>query len=106
MENEAKIQQSCVCMARLVVKGFQQKEGIDYQETYGPVAKLTTFKLLLAVSNRHKFILHQMDVKTAFLNGVLQEELYIKVPEGLLANNNQVCKLEKAIYGQKQAPKA
>lgn len=90
--------------ARLVAKGFSQQYLSDYNETFAPVARISTFRLLLAFSNQYKLLVHHMDVKTAFLNGILQEEIYMKVPEGINAdNNNKVCKLHKSIYGLKQS---
>lgn len=91
--------------ARLVVKGFLQRPGIDYEETFAPVARLATVRVVLAVGVHYGFHLHQMDVKTAFLHGDLKEELYIEVPEGVLAGSNTVCKLQKSIYGLKQSPR-
>ncbi|RVW62247.1 Copia protein [Vitis vinifera] len=93
--------------ARLVAKGFKQREGIDYFDTYAPVARTTLIRILFALTSIHNLFVHQMDVKTAFLNGDLNEEVYMEQPEGfvLLGNENKVCKLVKSLYGLKQAPK-
>ena len=93
--------------ARLVAKGFRQKEGIDYFDTYAPVARITTIRVLFALASLHNLYVHQMDVKTAFLNGDLDEEIYMEQPEGfvLTRNEHKVCKLVKSLYGLKQAPK-
>ncbi|GJR34106.1 zinc finger, CCHC-type containing protein [Tanacetum coccineum] len=93
--------------ARLVIQGFRQKEGIDYFDTYAPVACITTIRLLLALASIHNLVIHQMDVKTAFLNGDLDEEVYMKQPEGFFmpGNEHKVCKMVKSLYGLKQAPK-
>nr|GEY77314.1 zinc finger, CCHC-type [Tanacetum cinerariifolium] len=93
--------------ARLVIQGFRQKEGIDYFDTYAPVAHITTIILLLALEAIHNLVIYQMDVKTAFLNGDLDEEVYMKQPEGFVMPGNEykVCKLVKSLYGLKQAPK-
>ena len=93
--------------ARLVIQGFRQKEGIDYFDTYAPVARTSTIRLLIALAAIHNLVIHQMDVKTAFLNGELDEEIYMKQPEGFVVPGceNKVCKLKKSIYGLKQAPK-
>ncbi|GJQ90179.1 zinc finger, CCHC-type containing protein [Tanacetum coccineum] len=87
--------------------GFRQKEGIDYFDTYAPVARITTIRLLLALATIHNLVIHQMDVKTAFLNGDLDEEVYMKQPEGFVMpdNEHKVCKLVKSLYRLKQAPK-
>lgn len=89
--------------ARLVAKGFSQKYLIDYNETFAPVARISSFRFILAFANQHCLLVHHMDVKTAFLNGKLKEEIYMKVPEGIKNQGNQVCKLNKALYGLKQA---
>ncbi|KAL6314756.1 hypothetical protein AAG906_027104 [Vitis piasezkii] len=92
--------------ARLVAKGFKQREGIDYFDTYAPVARTTSIRILFALASIHNLFVHQMDVKTAFLNEDLNEEVYMEQPEGfvLLGNENKVCKLVKSLYGLKQAP--
>ena len=94
--------------ARLVVKGFLQKYGIDYYETFAPVARMSSIRIILAISVQRKMFIHQMDVKTAFLNGDLQEEIYMEQPEGYvsLERPNAVCKLKKSLYGLKQAHRA
>ncbi|GKB69757.1 zinc finger, CCHC-type containing protein [Tanacetum coccineum] len=93
--------------ARLVIQGFRQKEGINYFDTYAPVTCITTIRLLLALAAIHNLVIHQTDVKTAFLNGGLDEEVYMKQPEGFVmpGNEHKVCKLVKSLYGLKQAPK-
>lgn len=88
---------------RLVARGFMQRQGFDYEETYAPVARLTTIRTLLSVINQKDLVVRQMDVKSAFLHGTITENLYMKKPEGLKGNNNLVCKLNKALYGLKQA---
>jgi len=92
--------------ARLVVKGFQQKEGIDYTEIYSPVVKLTTIWLVLSIVTTKWLYLEQLDVKTAFLHGDLEEEIYMQQPEGFVEKGNEkmVCRLTKSLYGLKQAP--
>nr|GEX97265.1 zinc finger, CCHC-type [Tanacetum cinerariifolium] len=93
--------------ARLVIQGFRQKDGIDYFNTYAPVARITTIRLFLALAAIHNLVIHQMDVKTTFLNGDFDEEVYMKQPKGLIkpGNEHKVCKLVKSLYGLKQAPK-
>ena len=94
--------------ARFVARGFSQKEGIDYEETFAPVARYTSIRAIMALASMMKWDLHQMDVKTNFLNGMIEEELYIEQPQGFEAEDRHthVCKLKKALYGLKQAPRA
>jgi hypothetical protein len=93
--------------ARLVSKGFSQVEGIDYNETFSPVAKMNSIHLVLALGASHKWEVHQMDVKSAFLHGDLQEEIYMEQPPGYVQNDSSlVCHLKKSLYGLKQAPRA
>ncbi|WJZ81440.1 hypothetical protein VitviT2T_001283 [Vitis vinifera] len=94
--------------ARLVAQGFNQEEGIDYEETFAPVARLEAIRMLLAFACFKDFILYQMDVKSAFLNGFINEEVYVEQPPGFQSFNfpNHVFKLKKALYGLKQAPRA
>ncbi|KAE8684911.1 Actin-depolymerizing factor 1 [Hibiscus syriacus] len=93
--------------ARLVVKGFQQKEGIDYNEIFSPVVKLSTIRLVLKIVAAENLHLEQLDVKTAFLHGDLEEEIYMRQPEGFIeaGKKNLVCRLKKSLYGLKQAPR-
>ena len=93
--------------SRLVAKGFTQKEGIDYFDTYPPVARITTIRVLIALASIYKLEIHQMDVKIAFLNGELDEEIYMQQPEGFIVKGQEhkVRKLIKSLYGLKQAPK-
>lgn len=89
--------------ARLVARGFSQEYSTDSNETFAPVARISTFRFLLAYANQLNLLVHHMDVKIAFLNGNLKEEIYMKVPEGVNNPNNQVCKLNKSLYGLKQS---
>ena len=93
--------------AKLITKGFKQKEGLDYFDTYSPVARTTTVRVLIALASAFSLEIHQMDVKTAFLNGDLEEEIYMEQPEGFVVpgQEHKVCKLIKSLYGLKQAPK-
>src|SRR6266540_4255602 len=93
--------------ARLVAKGYTQKEGEDFFDTYSPVARLTTIRVLLSLVASHGLLVHQMDAKTAFLNGELEEEIYMEQPDGFVVHGQEgkVCKLLKSLYGLKQAPK-
>jgi hypothetical protein len=94
--------------ARLVAKGYSQVEGLDFGETYAPVARLESFRILLAYATYHGFKLYQMDVKSAFHNGPIKEEVYVEQPPDFEDSEypNHVYKLSKALYGFKQAPRA
>ena len=94
--------------ARLVAQGYKQQEGIDFEETFAPVARLESIRMLLAYAANKGFTLFQMDVKSAFLNGFIDEEVYVQQPPGFVDPTfpNHVYKLTKALYGLKQAPRA
>ncbi|GJR39069.1 retrovirus-related pol polyprotein from transposon TNT 1-94 [Tanacetum coccineum] len=94
--------------ARLIAQGYNQQEGIDYDETFALVARLEAIRIFLAFATYMNFIVYQMDVKSAFLNGKLKEEVYVKQPLGFESSEfpNHVCKLDKALYRLKQAPRA
>lgn len=89
--------------ARLVCKGFTQKKGIDFEETYSPVVRYTSIRYLMAMACRYNLEIFQMDAVTAFLQGELHEEIYISTPEGIQNVDGNVFKLQKALYGLKQA---
>jgi transposase InsO family protein len=91
--------------ARLVAKGYTQQAGVDYEETFAPVAKFATIRTVLAAAAAHDLAVHQMDVKTAFLHGELDEEVYLEPPEGVPIEQGKVWRLRKALYGLKQAPR-
>jgi hypothetical protein len=94
--------------ARLVAQGYTQVEGLDFGETYAPVARLEAIRILLAYACAHNIKLYQMDVKSAFLNGCINEEVYVEQPPGFKDNKklDHVFKLKKTLYGLKQAPRA
>jgi hypothetical protein len=93
--------------AQLVTKGFSQVERIDYNETFSPVAKMNSIHLVLALAALHKWEVHQMDVKYAFLHGYFQKEIYMEQPPGYVQNDSSlVFRLKKSLYGLKQAPRA
>jgi hypothetical protein len=94
--------------ARLVSQGYSQVEGLNFRETFGPVARLEAIRILLAFATSKGFKLYQMDVKSAFLNGVIQEDVYIRQPLGFESPKypDRVYKLSKALYELKQASRA
>jgi len=93
--------------ARVVAKGFMQREGIDYTEVYAPVCTAPTRRTVLALAAQHGWHVHHVDVKTAFLDGNLQEEIYTGLPPGFdMGASGKVWRLRKALYGLKQAPKS
>ncbi|RYA67166.1 hypothetical protein DD595_26500, partial [Enterobacter cloacae complex sp. 4DZ3-17B2] len=94
--------------ARLVAKGYAQQKGIDYDETFAPTSRASTVRSLVAIAAHHGWKVHQLDIKTAFLNGDLQEEVYVIQPSGFVVKGQEqkVCRLRKALDGLKQAPRA
>ena len=93
---------------RFVARGFSQVEGINYEETFAPVAQYTSIQTIIALASTMGWRLHEMDVKTTFLNREIEEEVYIEQPNGFVIHGREsrVCKLKKALYGLKQAPRA
>ena len=94
--------------SRLVAQGYTQVEGIDFDETFASVAKLESIRILLAIASHLNFKLYQVDVKSVFLNGMLQEKVYVEQPKGFvdLYRPDDVYKLKRALYGLKQASRA
>ena len=94
--------------ARLVAQGYSQQEGLDYDETFSPVVRSESVRSVIALAAMNDLRLHQMDITTAFLHGDLEEEVYMKQPEGFVAQGqeNLVCRLKKSIYGLKQSPRS
>ena len=88
--------------SRLVYKGYAQVEGEDFDETFVPIARLESIRMFLSYATHNNFKVYQMDVKSTFLNGDLEEEVYIEQTD----NWDNVCKLKKALYGLKQEPRA
>jgi hypothetical protein len=93
---------------RFVARGFSQKEGEDYDETFAPVARYTSIRAIISLVASMGWNLHQMDVKKAFLNGAIEEEAYIEQPQGfeVHSRDTHICRLKNALYGLKQAPRA
>ena len=93
--------------SRLVVKGFEQKKGIDFDEIISPVVKMTSIRTILSIAASLDLEVEKLDVKTAFLHGDLEEEIYMEQPEGfeVSVKKHMVCKLNKSLYGLKQAPR-
>ena len=94
--------------ARLVAKGYVQRQGIDFEETFAPVARMDTIRVILALAANYGWKIYHLDVKSAFLNGELEEDVYVTQPEGfkVTGKENMVLKLKKALYGLRQAPRA
>jgi len=86
-----------------VIRGFDHKKGIDFFDTYSPVIKIATIKTLIALDATHDLVVHKMDIKTAFPNGDLEEEIYMSQPEGceVPSQENKVCRRRKSLYGLK-----
>ena len=89
-----------------MARGFSRKEGVDYDEMFAPVARYTSLRTIIALASAMGWRLHQMDVKTTFLNGEIEEEIYVEQPDGFIVHGkgSHVCRLNKALYGLKQAP--
>ncbi|GJW96379.1 retrovirus-related pol polyprotein from transposon TNT 1-94, partial [Tanacetum coccineum] len=94
--------------ARLVAKGYRQEKSIDFEESFAPVARIEAIRIFIANAASKNMTIYQMDVKTAFLNGELKEEVYVSQPEGFVDPDHltHVYRLKKALYGLKQAPRA
>ena len=94
--------------ARFMARGFSQVEGVDYDETFAPVARYTSIRVVISIAVEMGWKIHQMDVKTTFLNDLIGEEVYIEKPLGFAVHGRQshVCILKKALYGLKKAPRA
>ena len=93
--------------ARLMAKGYRQKQGVDYEETFSLVAMLKSIRILLVIATHYDYEIWQMDVKTTFLNGNLTDEVYMTQPKGFTSESgSKVCKLQRSIYGLKQASRS
>lgn len=90
--------------ARLVVRGYEQRHGIDYEETFSPVINISSIRIILAIAANKEYHITKLDIKTAFLYGELSEEIYMQIPEGYDYTEEKVCKLKKSLYGLKQSP--
>ena len=97
-----------IYQARLVAKGYRQVQGVDYDESFSPVAKLKSVRIMLAIATFYDYEIWQMDIKMAFLNGYLKEELYMMQREGFVnpKGTNKICKLQRSIYGLVQASRS
>ena len=91
--------------ARLVAKGFQQTVGVNYEETYAPVTSIDTIRLAIANAAANNYYIQQVDITTAFLNSTLKEDVYMKIPDGMVSIPNKILKLNRSLYGLKQSPK-
>jgi hypothetical protein len=91
---------------RFVVRGFSQKEGVDYEETFSPVTRYASIRVVISISLVMRWRIHQMDVKTTFLNGIIEEEVYIEKPQGFEVHGREshVCRIKKSLYRLKQHP--
>ena len=92
--------------ARLFYKGYSQVHGVDYTETFTPIAKMDSVRLVLAIATSKGWQVHHMDVKCEFLNGELQEDIYMQKPEFLQEDASLFCRLKKSLYGLRKAPRA
>ena len=90
-----------------MAQGYTQTKGADYDETFSPVVRMESLRMIVGLAAKHTLKLHQLDVTTAFLNGQLQEEVYMEQPDGFIAEGQEkvVCKLRRSIYGLKQSPR-
>ena len=95
------------CKARLVAQGYSQEKGLNYDETFSPVVRSESIRSVIALASKNDLKMHQLDVTTAFLNGELEEEVYVKQPEGFVVEGQEhlVCKLKRSLYGLKQSPR-
>lgn len=100
-----KVKTNARCKAHVIAQGYSQQEGLDYDETFSPVIRVESVRSVIALACKKGLKLHQMDVTTAFLNGNLEEEIYMKQPEGFVADGQEhlVCRLKRSLYGLKQS---
>ena len=94
--------------ARVVARGFQQIEGIDYNDIFSPVVRWSTIQIIFVLTAKYNWPLHHMDVITAFLNGTLEDDVIMEIPDGFPSANDpmKVCRIKKALYGLRQSPRA